>query len=490
MDKCKFCEAELEENSTVCPSCGKDNAPEAVEEVPAEAAEIPEEAVAEPVQEEDAAQPQQETAPVQENKANPKLIAAVIVLSILVVVLAFIVFSGRSKPQDAPSAAAPVETIPEAPAQTEETVPPTVPADGNPDDVTCKGTYTSEDAAANRDVVVARAGDKELTISQLNVFYWMEVRNFLTNYGAYAAYFGLDFSQDLDTQMCAISQEPRTWQQFFLENALNSWLDYQSLAAEAEQNGVVLEAEEQNVVDTIEADLEASAKQNGFANADELLQKTLGKAVTMADYRHFTELYYNGMHYFNAEMDKIQPTEEELEHYFLTHEGAYGDEGITKDTCTIDVRHILIMPKAAEGAEATEADWAAAEQRAQELLQQWKDGDHTEDSFAEMAGEYTEDPGSMANGGLYANVEEGQMVPEFNDWCFDPNRQYGDTDIVKTTYGYHIMFFVGSKTVWQEHAKTDYLNDKSMELLESVSAKYPLTVDYSAIKLAYVNLGE
>jgi len=26
MEKCKFCEAELEEESTLCPQCGKDNA--------------------------------------------------------------------------------------------------------------------------------------------------------------------------------------------------------------------------------------------------------------------------------------------------------------------------------------------------------------------------------------------------------------------------------------------------------------------------------
>ena len=35
------------------------------------------------------------------------------------------------------------------------------------------------------------------------------------------------------------------------------------------------------------------------------------------------------------------------------------------------------------------------------------------------------------------------MVSEFNDWIFDPARKAGDTDIVKTTYGYHIMYFVG-----------------------------------------------
>ena len=35
------------------------------------------------------------------------------------------------------------------------------------------------------------------------------------------------------------------------------------------------------------------------------------------------------------------------------------------------------------------------------------------------------------------------MVEEFDAWCFDPDREPGDTDIVETTYGYHIMYYVG-----------------------------------------------
>ena len=35
------------------------------------------------------------------------------------------------------------------------------------------------------------------------------------------------------------------------------------------------------------------------------------------------------------------------------------------------------------------------------------------------------------------------MVESFNDWCMDPQRQYGDTGLVETDYGWHIMFFCG-----------------------------------------------
>ena len=61
-------------------------------------------------------------------------------------------------------------------------------------------------------------------------------------------------------------------------------------------------------------------------------------------------------------------------------------------------------------------------------------------------------------------VYHNMMVTEFNDWCFDAARQPGDTDIVETTYGYHIMYFVGQDLpYWQVRVtntlKTNDFND-------------------------------
>ena len=69
----------------------------------------------------------------------------------------------------------------------------TVPADGNPDDQTCKGTYTvsDEEVIANKDTVVATVGEHTLTNGQLQVLYWMQVQSFLSSeYGNYMLYYG------------------------------------------------------------------------------------------------------------------------------------------------------------------------------------------------------------------------------------------------------------------------------------------------------------
>lgn len=43
---------------------------------------------------------------------------------------------------------------------------------------------------------------------------------------------------------------------------------------------------------------------------------------------------------------------------------------------------------------------AEAAQKAQDILDEWKAGDATEDSFAALANEYSQDPGSNTTGGL------------------------------------------------------------------------------------------
>lgn len=118
-------------------------------------------------------------------------------------------------------------------------------------------------------------------------------------------------------------------------------------------------------------------------------------------------------------------------------------ERVSADYEPVDVRHILIMPEKGEDGTATDEAWAEAEKKAKDALEEFLAGDKTEETFAALAEEKSEDGGSNTNGGLYSGVLKGQMVAPFEDWCFAEDRQPGDTDIVKTSYGYHVMYFSG-----------------------------------------------
>ena len=462
MKKCKFCNAELPEGVSVCPACGKDN---------------------------------QQT--LSGGKTVLAIAAAVAVVILAVGVLLGMRIGGKQPEEDVvPAVSEEVTTeATEVVETTVETEPPTVPADGNPDDATCKGSYTAEDEAviAARDKVIATAGEHELTLGQLQVYYWMEVRNFMSQYGAYAAYFGLDINQSLDTQMCSVLEEPRTWQQYFLEAALNSWHNYRAMAAEADLNGFEMTELQRQALENAAEELDEAAKANGYESGIAMVHSSLGAAAELEDYVYFMEMYYKANGYYNQLANQFHPTEEELNAYYEEHADGYAASGITKEQKSVDVRHILIYPEGADGSnifteEFSEEAWAAGEETAKALLEQFLAGEQTEDAFAALANEHSQDPGSNQNGGLYEGVTEGEMVQAFNDWCFDESRQPGDTGVVKTEYGYHVMYFSGSQSLWQQYVESDYVTDKTGALADEITAKCPITVQFGDILLALSDL--
>lgn len=113
------------------------------------------------------------------------------------------------------------------------------------------------------------------------------------------------------------------------------------------------------------------------------------------------------------------------------------------------------------------------EETANSLLEQWKAGEATEDSFAALAAENSTDTGSVENGGLYEDVLKGDMVAEFEDWIFDDARRPGDTGVVETTYGYHVMYFVsrGLYSDWQTRAASYLAADALSALTENAEVE-------------------
>ena len=146
----------------------------------------------------------------------------------------------------------------------------------------------------------------------------------------------------------------------------------------------------------------------------------------------------------------------------------------------VNVRHILVSFEGEAQEDGTYSDEVkeAARASAEEILNEWKSGDATEDSFAALAESKSTDTGSNTNGGLYENVYPGQMVPAFNDWCFDSARKSGDTDIVETTYGYHVIYFVG--TTGQSYREYQIVNDLTSTDMDSwyqgLLENYPITM--------------
>ena len=461
--KCKHCQNELEKGITLCPACGQEN-PEAAQ-----------------------------------SGLGAGKIALLVVLAVAAIAVIAALVMGGGNGNDPAGTTEPIVTTTPAPSvnptETAGTAAvPTIPADGNPDDVTCKGSYTVSDAdmAAAASTVVATMGDAQLTNGELQVYYWMQVIDFLNAYGSYASMMGLDFTQPMDTQLSM--EGTTTWQQYFLEAALNTWTNYQAMCHEAQANGYVLEEEYADYLAELPASLEENAKQMGFESVEAMIQADMGPGATMEGYLKYLDTYYLGYMYYGDSLEQIPVTDADVEAYFDAHAADYQENDLEKgDDVYVDVRHILICPEGGTTDESgatvySDEEWAAAETKANEVLNEWLSKNPDEDGFSVMAQTYSQDPGSASNGGLYEDVYVGQMVPEFEQWCFDESRQYGDYGIVKTTYGYHIMYFVGSDLIWYLTAESDMMVEKGNEFLSQVLEKHPAQIDYSAIALGNVDL--
>ncbi len=157
-----------------------------------------------------------------------------------------------------------------------------------------------------------------------------------------------------------------------------------------------------------------------------------------------------------------------LDVYFLLAKPALHDYN------SVDVRHILLTA-------ATYGSDDAAKAKAEEILAQWQSGAKTAESFAALAGEYTED---SAKDGLYENVLKGDMVEEFEAWMFEDGRAVGDSGIVKTQYGYHVMYLDGfGMPAWHAEADDALKQARYEDDVAALEEKHVITQDEYALAL-------
>lgn len=456
---CKFCGAPLDDGKTFCEHCGRETA-------------------------------ERHAIVVTPGRVALAVGIAVVLLAVLVALIA----GGLSGSSD-PAGTDPTVASDVTEAATEATEEPTIPADTGLEDVTNKGSYTASDAAvlAAGDTVVATMGDVSLTNAQLQVYYWLQVQEFLNSeYGYYASYLGLDYTKPMDTQPCPLD-EGLTWQQYFLKGALNAWFNYQVMACEADATEFVMPEEFQEYLDTIPQSITDGAESAGFETREEYIAYMVGSGASEADYLHFWEVYYRGYAYFSAQYELLVPTDEEAEAYFEEHLEDYTANGVDRESKTVDVRHVLILPQGAtletiRSETFSDEAWEYAREQAQALLDKWAAEDGTEEGFGELANTNSVDPGSNTSGGLYTDVAQGDMVESFDAWCFDAARQAGDYGLVKSELGYHLMYFSGSKALWLEYAKGDLASERATQMLKDAAEKYTQQIDYAAIVLGNAGL--
>lgn len=519
MDQCKNCGAPVDEGQALCPAClsaqeqeNERPAQEQETELPAQEQETVQSAPAQPTEDgqpeemtdneigEEDCEPEKKPASAQSRRLRSQLLMGGLLLVAAIAVCLVVYFTQGGAGTD-------TDTEPDITISTPSEQPGNADADTDADDVDADDTdepvvypsYTkelSEVTAEDGLTVVATCAGEELTNQMLAYYYWYSYSSFINSYYTYVYYYGLlDTASPLDEQSCYFD-DSISWQQYFIDNAVNAFAQFTLLNQRAEAEGFTLSDEIQEELDALSQTLQTAADEAGFASVDAYLQEYYGVFADYETYHAFMTLYYTALSYDDMIYNGFVYDDDEVSAYFDEHASEIGVE--KDDSLMVDVRHILIQPvsvedvtdedgnvdEAATEQAQTEA-WASAKEEAEALYEQWKTGDATEDSFAELAYNESMDTGSYGNGGLYEDVYPGEMITEFNDWCFDKTRQPGDTDIVETSYGYHIMYFVGygETSYWRQLTQETMVQNAYDDFFTELMADDDSSVDVDSVVL-------
>jgi hypothetical protein len=103
------------------------------------------------------------------------------------------------------------------------------------------------------------------------------------------------------------------------------------------------------------------------------------------------------------------------------------------------------------------------------LLDTWKAGEATEESFAAMCDENTLD--TSVDGGLYEALSPSSMDDDIAEWLFDTSRQYGDTTTITGYDGYtYIIYYVeNGDPQWKAAIKSNLISSSMSDYIQEIS---------------------
>lgn len=429
---------------------------------------------------------------------------------------------------------------------------------------------------------------EEVNKVEFDYVYNTSKNNYITQYGSYLSYFGLDTSKDLSTQMYS---ETLTWKDYFEQNAVESLKQNKALMAEAKAAGFTYDTTDE--YNTFKETIKTSAAAAGVSDK-EYVRSIYGSYATMGRIEEYVK---NDM-VMNAYYQKLQednaPSDDEVQSYYEENKATYDSvdyrlttieadlptepteladpveetaadtTGSTDGTAATDsTQDTAYQPSDAEIAKAMEdakvladdaeqtvakdgeahenekkssvnyliSDWlfddarkagdttvitndnshcyyvVAFEKRyldetpsadvrviiptedktGEEILEEWKNGAATEDSFAELCKKYTQDTSAVENGGLFEQVTKTGMTEELSNWIFDSSRQAGDTVAITVSDSTYVLYYIGQdQPEWKINIKNTLVSDTMSQHMQDITAD--VTVEDPKGKLNYLKV--
>lgn len=335
-----------------------------------------------------------------------------------------------------------------------------------------------------------------------------------TNFGANMTYdrlvslFSLEYlaSDYAQAKVEAVEHSEAEYQDYYKEHAdqldtvAYSQITFRCSLPATDENGDAIErtdAERAAALEELKAGQKAlaeevQAKLNSGEDVDDLIEEYADRLYGSASGSRST---YSNLAYFPycdwlldsaRKAGDVTLIEDGSDTYYVYYVVRFDGRELDQEE-THNVRQLLIAAgeDVTINSEPTQEEYDEAEQRAQALLDRWKAGEATEKSFIALVNEQGEDDGS-ANGGLISNITStSNYVDSFRSWAIDPRRREGDAELVKSEYGWHIMYYVSTNDpIWKQTVTTVLQNQDLEKLLDAATQDRSAT---RGVGLRFVN---
>ncbi len=217
----------------------------------------------------------------------------------------------------------------------------------------------------SRSKTAAKSDNFKVTGTMLSYYFFYQYNSFLSQYGSYISYLGIDTGKSLKSQLYS---ENETWYQYFMNSIRDELEQYLVLCEAARAAGISLDDDEKKAIDDDIASIAESAKQYGYTT-NTMLARMYGNGVTANDVKKALELSVLASKYYAQIYDELEAavTENDIDNEIKENKANY----YTADTLQFSFTASL----SAAAAEATdeekarfETDKADAKAKAEALL--------------------------------------------------------------------------------------------------------------------------
>lgn len=335
----------------------------------------------------------------------------------------------------------------------------------------------------------AICGSKEVSPELFSYFYWMEYEQYVDEWRDVLQ--AEDSPMRFDPYHALADQtrftDGRTWQQFFIDRAMDTLHRYLALLNGAERDeSYTISQDKLSLIESARSGLERQAELGGYENADALLQKLFFEDADAEGYQAYYDVYVRANDYYDYLRDQLEVSDETVVQMYYQNRDAYAEQGISDedDASMVEFRHILVRPQQEEG-QTAESAWEEAKKQAEAVLKDFENTDGSVSSFSQLALVFSEDAASYLQGGLYLHVYPGEFDQALDQWLFDETRQEGDLEVLRSDQGWHVVWYLGQEGLarWYYQAAVDFASQLMEQKLAELQEQYPLEQHQEAIRL-------